>query len=481
MGSIIKNKFTLAALLIVVMAGLWSASYIKRVSNAYLFGYPLVIMDLTRQLMEKSWQHTDRPNNSFHHLQDFPDHTFKNVVRPNNDTLYSIAWLDLSVEPLILSVPDTQGRYYVIPLMDAWTNVFASVGKRTSGTHASQHMIVGPQWNGDVNPDIELIRAPTNMVWIIGRIQTNGKADIPAVVQLQNGFTLTPQSDWDMSASNTPVAGQAKQVNSAFAKALPTTTRSQTSEVNVTEPSKVDLNKYLAEMPASQFFEILSTLMLTQPTSGQDSEAIKNLSDIGITADEVFVSEEQNFLHRWLMDKAVAITISKIRKLLNDKSRLENGWKIHRDTIGNYGDNYPVRAAVAMIGLGALPAAEAAYPNTEVDSALQELNGKNDYVLHFKAGELPPVKAFWSLSMYDEDGFFIANPLNRYTIGDRDELNFNADGSLDIVISHEQPIAAQANWLPAPKGKFALTMRLYSPKDSFISGQWSVPTVEMLK
>lgn len=481
MGSIIKNKFTLAVLLIVVIAGLWSASYIKRVSNAYLFGYPLVIMDLTRQLMEESWQDTDRPSNSFHHLQDFPDHTFKNVVRPNNDTLYSIAWLDLSDQPLILSVPDTQDRYYVIPLMDAWTNVFASVGKRTNGTDAGQYMIAGPQWNGDVNPDIELIRAPTNMVWIIGRIQTNGKADIPAVVQLQNGFTLTPHSDWKMSASNTPGTGQASQASSAFATALPTTTRPQTLEINDADSSKVDLNKHLAEMPASQFFQVLSKLMLTQPASSQDSEAIKNLSSIGITAGKVFVSDEQSFLHRWLMDKAVAITISKIRKLLNDKSRLENGWKIHRDTIGNYGDNYPVRAAVAMIGLGALPAAEAAYPNTEVDSELQELNGNNNYILHFKAGELPPVNAFWSLSMYDEDGFFIANPLNRYTIGDRDELNFNTDGSLDIVITHEQPSAAQANWLPAPKGKFALTMRLYSPKASFISGQWSVPKTERLK
>ncbi len=455
----IKIKMIAVTLIVLISAGAWSTLYIKRVANAYVFGYPLVIMDLTRALMEDSWKDAPRANNSFHHLQSFPDHNFKNVVRPNNDTLYSIAWLDLSDGPLIMSVPDTDDRYYVMPLMDAWTNVFASVGKRTHGTGASGYMIVGPQWQGDSSKDMEVIQSPTNMVWVIGRIQTNSKADIAAVAQLQSGFTLAPFSDLPKPHTETEAQNTATNLQK--------------------DSSKVDLNKYLADMPASDFFTRLSELMILQPSSSEDSEAIENLNSIGITADKTFAGPPSP-LHNWIMNHAIAITLDRIHNQLNSDDRLENGWKVQRDSIGNYGTNYAVRAAVAIIGLGALPPAEAAYPNTEVDSQLQPLHGSNRYRLHFNAGELPPVNAFWSLSMYNDEGFFIANPINRYVIGDRDELNFNADGSLDILIQTDLPQDSNENWLPAPTGKFALTMRLYSPKPSFTDGQWKLPKVEKI-
>ena len=191
--------------------------------------------------------------------------------------------------------------------------------------------------------------------------------------------------------------------------------------------------------------------------------------------------EQPGPLDAMLLDLAKNLTDKGLKKSLEQGRELENGWAVQRDTIGDYGTNYAVRAAVAMVGLGALPPAEASYPNTSRDSEGGLLAGDYSYRLHFPAGQTPPVNAFWSLTMYDEDGFLVANPIGRYTLGDRDKLTFNEDGSLDLLIQHEAPAANQSNWLPAPKGRFALTMRLYSPKEAFLSGRWQLPAVERIQ
>jgi len=447
-------KGGIAALALVVIAGVYSASYIKRVADAYIFGYPLVIMDLTRQVMEDEWNGNPTRKNNFNHIQRFPDHTFKNVVRPNNDTLYSIAWLDLTNGPLVLSVPDTDGRHYVMPLMDAWSNVFAAVGKRTTGTQAGSYLIAGPDSAVTAPSDMTMISAPTNMVWVIGRIQTNGQSDISAVTQLQQGFTLTPLNDWNKGMITQGLA-----------------------EVSGTDSGKQDPYQQLENMPPGAFFGRLSQLMNAQPTAVEDSAAVDNLASIGVTLGETFEPSQLSLIKRLLAEKAISITHERIKQTLEDKSRLENGWAVQRDSIGDYGTDYTTRAVVAMIGLGALPPAEASYPNTLQDSEQRPLSGEHNYRVHFTADALPPVNAFWSLSMYDQHGFFIANPINRYAIGDRDELHFNDDGSLDLLIQNTPPGAGNANWLPAPKGTFALTMRLYLPKENFLNGQWSLPSV----
>jgi len=447
----------IAALALVIIAGVYSVGYIKRVADAYIFGYPLVIMDLTRQVMEDEWSGEPARKNNFNHIQSFPDHTFKNVVRPNNDTLYSIAWLDLSAGPLVLSVPDTADRHYVIPLMDAWSNVFASVGKRTTGTQAGNYMIAGPDSSAPAPSGMTKISAPTNMVWVIGRIQTNGKSDISAVTQLQQGFTLTALTDWH---------------NSIITRGL--------GEVVGTHSGKQDPYQQLENMPPAAFFGRLSQLMNAQPASDEDRSAVDNLASIGVNTGETFEASQLSFIERLLAEQAIALTHKKIKQSLNDKSRLENGWAVQRDSIGNYGIDYTTRAVVAMIGLGALPPAEASYPNTVVDSRQRELSGQHQYRIHFPANALPPIDAFWSLSMYDEDGFFIDNPINRYAIGDRDALQYNSDGSLELLIQKTPPASGTHNWLPAPTDKFALTMRLYSPKAGFLNGSWTLPSVERI-
>ena len=355
-------------------------------------------------------------------------------------------------------MPDTDGRYYVMPLMDAWTNVFAMVGKRTTGTEPGAFLIAGPDWRGQVPSGLTRIDAPTNMVWLIGRIQTNGKQDIPAVAELQQQFTLASLSQWQ---------------------------RGETSAPLVIDPKEADVSSdpyaELAAMPAREFLSSLGLLMGEQSPSAEDGHALEQLAAIGVLPGKPYWGGALGILDAYLSNLAMGITRDEIRRQLEEGRPLDNGWAVARDSIGVYGTDYGVRAGVAMIGLGALPPAEAAYPNTSVDSDGQPLDGSYRYRLRFPPGETPPVEAFWSLTMYDQEGFLVDNPIRRYAIGDRDALEFAPDGSLDLWIQHEAPQGRESNWLPAPQGPFALTMRLYSPGERFLDGSWKLPAVERIE
>lgn len=443
-------------LVLLIVLAVYSAAYLKRVSAGYLYAYPLVLMEFSKEAMLADKSGKIRLN-SFNHIQSFPDHHFRNVVRPNVDTLYSIAWLDLTTEPLVLSVPDTKGRYYVMPLMDAWTNVFAMVGKRTHGTKAGEYLIAGPDWQGEVPNDTELIQSPTNMVWMIGRIQTNGKEDIPAVSHLQEGFKLYPFKKW---------------LKGDFGDHY--------FSVSASSSGKVDPSARLANMNGVEFFDVMASLMAEQYPPAVDAGMLASLESIGVAPGEPFDSSKVNFIQRCLLGLAIAMTQDKIAEQLAADRATENGWSVIRSDIGSYGVNYSIRAAVSMIGLGALPPEEASYPNAVADMSKQPLSGRSSYRIHFEPGQTPPVDAFWSLTLYDGQGFLVGNAIERYAIGDRDKLNFNADGSLDILIQKDAPSASDANWLPAPVGQFALTLRLYSPRAEFLSGSWQLPPVLLM-
>ncbi len=216
------------------------------------------------------------------------------------------------------------------------------------------------------------------------------------------------------------------------------------------------------------------------PSMPADDGALNALAEIGVTAGEPFDIQQLGVLDRFLLEKSIGLTIEKLQKAMRRNDKLENGWRVHRKIIGNYGDHYDIRGAVAMFGLGALPPEEAVYPNTNMDSDGKLLNGNARYKIHFAPGQIPPAAAFWSLSMYDKRGFFIDNPIRRYVIGDRDPLEYNQDGSLDLFIQHEAPQGKESNWLPSPADGFELTMRMYSPKAVFIRGDWTLPAIERL-
>ncbi len=439
-----------------ILTALYSVKIIKQGAEAYVFGYPLVLMDLTRKAMAADAKPGIGANN-LSHMRIFPDHTFRHVVRPNDDTLYSVAWFDLAKEPMVISTPASD-RYFVLPFMDAWTNVFATVGTNTTGNEPGHFVLVGPNWQGELPLGVKKIQSPTNMVWMIGRIQTNGKDDIANVAAFQEQIAITPVSLWPLRQANATMA------------------------INKFDDSKKHGNPKaeIDELSATQFFNMLSLLMAQQPASGDDHAAVENLAQLGVVPGEAFDMDTMNPLQKFLITQAVNIANDMLHEAINTQSASpkENGWMLWRDTIGQPGTNYEVRAGIALAGLGALPISEAAYASTSIDDHKQALMGDKQYKIHFPAGQMPPAKAFWSLTMYDVDGFLVETSINRYLLGDRDALSYNDDGSLDIYIQHMPPKTGESNWLPAPADHFTLMLRMYSLGESFYDGSWKIPAIE---
>lgn len=426
-------------------------------AEAYVYLYPLVLMELTRRQMTNIPAGTRPgfgPMGTFVHVRQFPPADFKAVVRPNFDTLYSIAWLDVSAEPAIVSMPDTDGRYYLLPVLDMWTDVFAVPGSRTSGTGAGEFALVPRGWSGDLPAGVEAIEAPTPHVWIIGRTQTNGPKDYAAVHAVQDGYRVVPLSGY----GSTP----------------PEPTAPQDPSVDMATPP----DEQVLHMPARDFFTLAARLLAFHGAHATDWSVLARARRVGLHAGEEFDYDAQSPEVRAALDAAPQAAAAHMRESVPLLARVVNGWQMNTDTMGVYGNHYVKRAAVAHLGLGANPAEDAVYPLNLADADGAPLDGDNDYVLHFAADELPPVGAFWSVTMYDADGFQSANELDRFAIGDRDDLVYNADGSLDILIQHEDPGAERvANWLPAPRGRLGVTMRLYEPAPHVLIGGWNPPPI----
>jgi hypothetical protein len=428
-------------------------------TEAYVYLYPLVLMDITRRVITNAEPKSGSaagPMNMFHHLRAFPTADFKDVVRPNFDTLYSIAWLDLGDEPMIVSVPDTEGRYYLLEILDMWTDAFAVPGLRASGTAAADFALVPPGWQGRLPRDMERIDAPTMYVWIIGRTQTNGPKDYEAVYLLQDGFRITPLSEWGKAPR--PIKFQ----------------------LDPSVDMKTTPMKQVETMPAGDFFEYAAELMKLHPPHHTDWSMVARMKRIGIEAGESFEFKEADPAVKRALEKAPATALQWMKSTAPSIARVVNGWQLNTETIGVYGNAYLKRAIVALIGLGANQPEDAIYPMSYGDADGQPYDGANDYVLHFGKQELPPVSAFWSVTLYDADGFPVPNALNRHALGDRDPLKFNADGSLDLYLQQKSPGKdKEANWLPTPAGEFTLTMRLYAPKPQVLDGRWIPPGVHL--
>lgn len=425
--------------------------------EAYIFLYPLITMEVTRQQMTNVAPNTvplKGPMNTFVHVPAYPAADMRMVVRPNFDTLYSSAWIDVSKEPMILSAPDTGDRYYMLPMLDMWTDVFAVPGTRTSGNGAGHFGIVNEDWHGELPPGVERIEAPTDTVWIIGRTQTNGPADYDAVHAIQAGFTLTPLSRWGKDP-------------------LPPEVKIDPDVDMVTEPLKI-----VNGMSGVDFFTRAAELMKIHPPHLTDWSTVARLRRIGIRAGESFDANALTADVRAALNAAPEAAQGAMARKLPTMATVVNGWSMNTDSMGVYGDFYMKRAIVTLVGLGANQAVDAIYPLNVADADGKPVDGSNKYVMHFTKDELPPADAFWSLTMYDAEGFQVANELNRFAIGDRDALQYNADGSLDLYIQHESPGAdKESNWLPAGPGPLGLTMRLYAPRVSVLDGSWAPPPV----
>jgi hypothetical protein len=426
--------------------------------EAYIYGYPLVLMDVTRQVMTAVSQAGEpkAPVNQFLHLRRFPDPAFTDVVSPNADTLYSTAWLDLGREPMVLSVPEVEKRYYLMPMLDAWTNVFSSPGTRTTGVGRGDFAILGPGWRGKLPAGVRGIESPTHMVWLIGRTQTNGKEDYAAVHAIQDQYRLTPLSAWGR-----PYA--------------PPTRVPVLADVDVKTPPA----QQVARMNAATFFARLNALMKDNPPAAADAGALERFAAVGVVPGKpVHLASLEPVVAEALEQSVLRALTKIIAEARKPHGRTINGWHVSISG-GAYGRDYLLRAAVALLGLGASLPEDAIYPHATTDSQGAPLTGAHRYVIRFPAGQLPPVNAFWSLTLYNDKQAFVENPLGRYAIGDRDPLAFNDDRSLTLYIQHESPGKdKEPNWLPAPPDSFNVVMRLYWPGKSIVDGTWKIPPLE---
>ena len=429
--------------------------------EAYVYFYPALSIDVTRRQgtnLEPDKKPGFGPMNTFSHLRAYPTADFKTVVRPNFDTLYSSAWLDLTKEPMVVSAPDTGGRYYLLPMLDMWTDVFASPGTRTSGTKAGNFAVVPPGWQGQLPEGLQKIQATTPYVWIIGRTQTNGPKDYDAVHKVQDGYTITPLSQW----------GKAPQPVKAVIS---------DPSVDMKTPPLDQVNK----MPTAAYFKYAAEFMKLNPPHATDWSIVARLKRIGIEPGRSFDYGSLDPRVQQALVKAATDGLKGMYAKLPTFARVVNGWQMNTDTMGVYGNYYLKRATVAMVGLGANQPEDAIYPFNFADADGKPVVGEQKYTLHFNKEELPPVNAFWSVTMYDEAGFQVANPINRFAIGDRGSLKYNSDGSLDLYIQHENlGPDKESNWLPSPAtGTLGITMRLYAPKAQALDGRWNPPAIKL--
>jgi hypothetical protein len=425
--------------------------------DAYIYFYPLLSMDISRKTftnVEPGKEFGRGPMNMFTNVPAYPPADFKGVVRSNFDTLYSIAWLDLTKEPAVITAPDTNGRYYLLPMLDMWTDAFASPGWRTTGTQAGNFLVTPPGWNGTVPAGMSRISAPTPYVWVIGRTKTDGPPDYDAVHKIQAGYKVTMLSDWG------------KPPRPVEVKIDPS--------VDMKTPPKVQVDT----MAGGKYFAYAAELLKVEPPHITDEPILAQMKKIGIERGKSLDISKLDPVVQKALESAPEVAQRLMAWKLPTLARVANGWAMNTDTVGVYGNYYLKRAILAQQGLAANVPEDAIYPMNLGDESGRPLDGANKYTITFEKGAMPPVDAFWSITLYDSAGFQVGNSLNRFAVSSWMPFKYNADGSLDLYFQNESPGKdKEANWLPAPKEPFNLLMRMYAPKSEVLIGKWNPPPV----
>ena len=421
----------------------------QQAADAYVWGLPLVITERTLQSLAARV-----PENHLTFQPALSNVTTRTVVSPNTDTLYAVAPLDLRGEPYVLTLPAIHDRYYSFQLISAYTDSFAYIGTRATGGRAGRWAITGPRWHGRLPAGVTRLESPTPQLLLLGRFLATDEADVARVHALGRRITFEPLSTMTGAPPAPappafgPPAGTAQSVAAA----------------------------------GIGFFDQLGdALAINPPTDPVERRTLAGFSNLGIGPGRHPSTEVRDPRVRAALLAGIHIGADRIAAQAGKSSSTVNGWSVNLH-IGAYGHDAPLRAAVAETGWGANVPAEAVYAHTTRDATGAPLSGANRYVVHFARGNLPPVKAFWSVTMYGPDLFFVANPIDRYAIGSHTSgLRDNPDGSLDLYVQHEAPVGHESNWLPAPAGAFFLTMRLYLPESSVLEGRYDYPPVEVVR
>ena len=375
--------------------------------------------------------------NTFTHSKRLLTPSDREVVTPNNDTLYTNTWLDLSEGPLVIHVPAMGERYWTLGFLDMWTNPFAYAGRRTTGNHAQRLFVHGPQWQGSVPEGMIEITAPGTDVWIIGRILVSpDETDLAEVACLQKQFSIVRASD-GQPAARTFVAG---------------------------------MNGRKTDTPeAAQYKAVVDSAWTRNHSSGDDTIALP------------------------LWNKACQARLADFQQALADvcqelrddtqSSDQGGGWSLPVTICTDWEEQFDLRARVARNMIGALGIEEAMYLVAEVDAQGNALDGQFCYELYFPPGRAPQVDAFWSLTMYRKtDCLLVDNPIDRYSIGDRTPgLRWDSEGGLRLTMRHSKPADDAVNWLPAPRESFYLTLRLYQPRQTHLECSFNYPALTRLE
>ena len=433
-------------------------------TDAYVYGYSLLTTDVTRIQMSNipAVEELRAPLNQFANVKRYPPADYRGVSAPNADTLYSVAWLDLA-EPQVFSHPDMGKRYFLFPMVDLWMTIFASPGSRTTGQKAGDFLVTGPGWKGDVPKGMQHIQSATRYVVILGRTYADGTdADYAAANALQAQYKITPLAAWGK-----PYTPKAPPVDA-------------NPGISMTDKPQA----VILAMGTEGYFNWLSTRMCeAAPAYPADGPLLARMAKIGIAPCKPFELAKLDPAVQAALKDLPDAALKKIGENQKSLGVEENGWLMTKG-LGQYGTDYMKRAVVAAFGWPANLQDDAVYPYTTVDATGATLTGANAYTLTFPKGQLPPVNAFWSITMYeiDQGWWFVPNPLNKFTVSPRNDLKSNPDGSVTLYFQTESPGKdKENNWLPAPKGEFIPMLRMYWPKEtppSVLDGSWVPPRIQ---
>lgn len=419
----------------------------------YDYAYPLVIMKISQDMMFSVPFRPASHANHFIHFKRLAMPQNRAVVLGNRNTLYSVGWVDLSKGPVRFEIPDMGARYYVMPLLDAWTNTFRSLGSRTTGQDAQKYLLVNNTWQGEAPAEYEVIVCPTNMVWITGRIQADNPEDAVAASIVQSAYQL--QTDQEALGNGDPFEGF-----------VPTF-----KAMEVKKPVPFSL-----QMSPQTFYDQFLVQWASNASPQQDAPMLALLAKAGLQTGLSYTSlpvATQQVLAEGMTNKQKGYLTAFYQ---GDKQ--EAAWTFNREQMGTWGTDYQRRAYWAMWGLGANLVEDAVYGVSQLDATMQPLDGGSTYKLHFAADDIPPTNAFWSVTTYDKEGYLEANELHRYSLGSNHKLNHNSDGSVDLYLSNKRPANENTNWVPSPKAHFKVLLRIYWPKAEALNGSWELPPLE---
>ena len=430
---------------------------------AYIWGFPLVTM-------ERQFNFVTNPNvppglgrgpanmkTAESCATNLVNASFTDVVTPNTDTLYCTIQLDLTNEPVVVVVPPISDRYSTFQFVDAYSNNYAYLGQRATKGADGTYLVAGPDWNGQVPEGMTMIWTPTNLAWLINRIVLKGPADLSNVHAIQDKIVVKPLSAFQGNETTSPLA---------------------LTQPNASKEIPIRPQPSLIAPTGIKIYDEIGQAMIGNPLNPPDPVLVTKLDSIGIGPGKVPSTQANDTIKQ-----ALQTGITEGQKMIDTRvanyGPVINGWLVNTE-VGAYGTNYLFRAAVVEHGFGGNIAQEALYPTAFTDSRGTPLSGNNSYIIHFEPGQTPPVDAFWSITMYNDKGLLVDNPLNRYLIGTYTEgLKNNTDGSLDIYLQNASPGAdKESNWLPAPEGAFSMFLRLYLPQPQILNGTWQLPIVQ---